>query len=184
MNAKLVIVQGEGQGQEISLKLPTVLGRSRDVGITVAHSLISRQHCEIYENDGQLVVRDLGSLNGTFVGETRITESALEPGGYLTVGDMTFQAVYGDFEEVEEVEEVEERGQFDFDGRAGRVEDLDDKVEEVEEVEEAPAATSGTDSIEQTIQVDRSALDAKMAEESEPAGPDDDDLSDFLKSLG
>ena len=169
MNAKLVIVQGDGQGREISLRLPTVLGRSRDVGITIAHSLISRQHCEIYENDGQLVVRDLGSLNGTFVGESRITESVLEPGGFLTLGDVTFQAVYGDFELVEEVEDVDDPAQFDF---RGGVE-----------------ATSETDSIDQTIQVDRPVKtppdDVPMAEDPEPvASDDDDDLNDFLKSLG
>jgi len=42
------------------------------------------------------MVRDMGSLNGTFVGESRITiETALEPGDLLTIGSVTFRAVYG-----------------------------------------------------------------------------------------
>ena len=40
------------------------------------------------------MVRDLGSLNGTFVNNERITESALGPGELLTVGTVTFRAVY------------------------------------------------------------------------------------------
>ena len=43
-----------------------------------------------------LMVRDLGSLNGTFVGETRIAEQAMpvKPGDLITVGPVTFRAVY------------------------------------------------------------------------------------------
>src|SRR5262249_41982084 len=37
---------------------------------------------------------DLGSLNGTFVNNERITESLLENGELLTVGTVTFRAVY------------------------------------------------------------------------------------------
>jgi predicted component of type VI protein secretion system len=58
------------------------------------HPLVSRQHCELYENGGQLMVRDLGSLNGTFVNNQRVTESPLPPGELLTIGTVTFRAVY------------------------------------------------------------------------------------------
>jgi predicted component of type VI protein secretion system len=57
---------------------------------------VSRQHCEIFEKDGYLVVRDLGSLNGTFIGEKRISEAVLRDGELLTVGTVTFRAVYSD----------------------------------------------------------------------------------------
>jgi pSer/pThr/pTyr-binding forkhead associated (FHA) protein len=55
---------------------------------------VSRQHCELFELNGQLMVRDLGSLNGTFVNNQRITESPLAPNELLTVGTVTFRAVY------------------------------------------------------------------------------------------
>jgi hypothetical protein len=46
--------------------------------------------------NGKLMVRDLGSLNGTFVGSARITsDSTLEPGSLLSVGPVTFRASYG-----------------------------------------------------------------------------------------
>jgi len=94
LNAKLVVVGGDVKTTEIKLKLPSTIGRGRGTSIVLPHPLISRQHCELYEADGRLMVRDLGSLNGTFVNNQRITESALDPGELLTVGTVTFRAVY------------------------------------------------------------------------------------------
>lgn len=94
MKAKLVVVGGDAKAAEVSLRLPTVIGRGRDVSLTLPHPLVSRRHCEIFESGGQLFVRDLGSLNGTFVGNDRVTESPLPPGELLTVGTVTFRAVY------------------------------------------------------------------------------------------
>ncbi len=93
--AKLVVVGGDAQQAEIDLKLPLLVGRGRDVALTVPHALVSRRHCEIIERTGRLVVRDLGSLNGTFVNNQRIeTEQILEPDQLLTLGTVTFRAVY------------------------------------------------------------------------------------------
>lgn len=94
MHAKLVVVGGDAKAAEINLKLPAIIGRGRNASLTLAHPLVSRQHCEIVEHEGRLLVRDLGSLNGTFVGNERITESILGPGELLTVGTVTFRAVY------------------------------------------------------------------------------------------
>ena len=95
MNAKLVVVSGETQSAEYAIALPAIIGRSRQANLTLGHPLVSRKHCELFESEGLLMVRDLGSLNGTFVGETRITsEAPLGAGGLLTVGPVTFQAVY------------------------------------------------------------------------------------------
>ncbi len=92
--AKLVVVGGDVKTTEIKLKLPSTIGRGRGTSIVLPHPLISRQHCELYEAGGQLMVRDLGSLNGTFVNNQRITESPIAPGELLTVGTVTFRAVY------------------------------------------------------------------------------------------
>jgi pSer/pThr/pTyr-binding forkhead associated (FHA) protein len=96
MDAKLVVVAGDTKATEIKLRLPSTIGRGRDATLTVPHPLVSRQHCEIFEKDGFLVVRDLGSLNGTFIGDERITEAVLHDGELLTVGTVTFRAVYQD----------------------------------------------------------------------------------------
>ncbi len=96
MEAKLVIVSGAQKPTEFKLKLPTVIGRSRSVDLPLGHSLVSRQHCQLFEDGGRLKLRDLGSLNGTIKNGARITdETVLEPGDRFTVGPVTFEAVYG-----------------------------------------------------------------------------------------
>src|SRR5205823_5330562 len=92
--AKLVVVGGDVKTTEINLKLPSTIGRGRGTSIVLPHPLISRQHCELYEAGGKLMVRDLGSLNGTFVNNQRVNDSAIAPGELLTVGTVTFRAVY------------------------------------------------------------------------------------------
>ncbi|MBU4399812.1 MAG: FHA domain-containing protein, partial [Planctomycetes bacterium] len=78
----------------VALKLPTVIGRGREAGLTVAHPMISRRHCELFEADGLLMVRDLGSLNGTVIDGRRIKESPLPPEGKFAIGPLTFRAQY------------------------------------------------------------------------------------------
>jgi predicted component of type VI protein secretion system len=94
LNAKLVVVGGDVKTTEIALRLPCTIGRGRGTTIVLPHPLVSRQHCELFESGGQLMVRDLGSLNGTFVNNERVTESPLPPGELLTIGTVTFRAVY------------------------------------------------------------------------------------------
>ena len=94
LNAKLVVVGGELKTGEFALRLPATIGRGKGIAIVLAHPLVSRKHCELFESGGQLMVRDLGSLNGTFVNNQRVSESPLKPGELLTVGTVTFRAVY------------------------------------------------------------------------------------------
>ena len=105
MNAKLLVVVGKTTKREVDLQLPAVLGRSREADVTVAHPLISRRHCEISEDNGVLVLRDLGSLNGTMIGGRRIEFSALMPEAEFAIGPLTFRVLYdydGDLESVPE----------------------------------------------------------------------------------
>lgn len=78
--------------------LPLTIGRSRDNQVALSHPLVSRVHCELFERDGKLFVRDLASTNGTFVGSKRVDECELRPGALLTIGVVTFRAVYGDYD--------------------------------------------------------------------------------------
>jgi hypothetical protein len=76
MNAKLLVVKGAKKAT-IRLRLPTIIGRSSAAAVKVPSSLVSRQHCEIAVSGGELVVRDLGSANGTFVNDERIDAPTL-----------------------------------------------------------------------------------------------------------
>ncbi len=91
MQMKLVVTAGASKSGEITINPPMTLGRSRDADLTLRHALISRKHCEIVESQGAIIVRDLGSLNGTYVGGQRINEAALTAGDELTVGSVTFR---------------------------------------------------------------------------------------------
>ena len=101
MQAKLVIVGGEDASRQFELRLPSIIGRSRSTDITLGHPLISRHHCEVFEAAGRLMLRDLGSLNGTFVGESRLSSEpiALQPGEQFSLGPVTLQAEYRAAEE-------------------------------------------------------------------------------------
>jgi pSer/pThr/pTyr-binding forkhead associated (FHA) protein len=95
LKAKLVVVGGDAKAKEVNLKLPCVIGRGREATLTLPHPLVSRQHTEIFEKDGKLFVKDLGSLNGTFLNNKRlVAEQPLEPNQLLTLGNVTFRAVY------------------------------------------------------------------------------------------
>ena len=94
MDAKFLIVNG-AKPAVIRLRLPTVVGRSNAATLKVRNSQISRKHCEIDEYEGELVVRDLDSSNGTFVNGQRISEMTfLSPGDELRVGPLTLRAEY------------------------------------------------------------------------------------------
>lgn len=95
LKAKLVVVGGDAKSKEVNLRLPTVIGRGRDVSLTLPHPLVSRRHTELFEKDGHLYVKDLGSLNGTYVNNRKInSEQRLGPNELLTLGNVTFRAMY------------------------------------------------------------------------------------------
>jgi predicted component of type VI protein secretion system len=94
MEAKLTVVGGKASKKTIALSPPTKIGRSQDADLTIPHPMISRRHCEVFEADGLLMVRDLGSLNGTMIGGRRVKEAPLPPQAEFTVGPLTFRAEY------------------------------------------------------------------------------------------
>jgi pSer/pThr/pTyr-binding forkhead associated (FHA) protein len=94
MEARLTVVAGKANKKSITLRVPTKIGRSRDADLTIPHPMISRRHCEVFETDGLLMVRDLGSLNGTMVAGRRIKEAPLPPQAEFSVGPLTFRAEY------------------------------------------------------------------------------------------
>jgi FHA domain len=94
MRPKLVLVAGKADKAEIRLRLPTIVGRTGDAGLMIAHKTVSRRHCELFERYGMLFVRDTGSRNGTLVDNAPIKESMVKPGHTLTIGPLTFRADY------------------------------------------------------------------------------------------
>jgi FHA domain-containing protein len=64
----------------------TLVGRSPECDIFLDDVTVSRRHAELQRVDEQLVIRDLGSLNGTFVNRRRIESAVLEDDDELQIG--------------------------------------------------------------------------------------------------
>ncbi|QOJ00730.1 MAG: FHA domain-containing protein [Phycisphaeraceae bacterium] len=91
MDATLILVRPDGKSQEVPLKKPRiVVGRQEDCQIRIPEGSVSRQHCEFRVNDTQVVLKDLGSSNGTFCNRRRITQTELAPGDLISVGPCVF----------------------------------------------------------------------------------------------
>jgi pSer/pThr/pTyr-binding forkhead associated (FHA) protein len=93
MNYVLQVVRG--RSTSTTLKLTdnvTSLGRHDDCVIRIKSAQVSRRHCELYEVGAQLMLRDLGSSNGTYVNGKRVTgEVSLKHGDEVTVGAVTLR---------------------------------------------------------------------------------------------
>jgi len=85
--ASLVMRNGPQAGAAMSLEADvTRLGRSTDGEISLDDITVSRRHAEVLRDGSSYVVRDSGSLNGTYVNNTRIDEVALVQGDELQIG--------------------------------------------------------------------------------------------------
>lgn len=91
MSVALVLVTPDGKQTEIPLRKPVqIIGRQTDCQIRIPSGAISRHHCEVHVDGPRVSVRDLGSSNGTFVNKRRVTQSDLNPGDLIAVGDLVF----------------------------------------------------------------------------------------------
>lgn len=71
---------------------PVVLGRDPGCDVQVADAGVSREHCDVRLVGAMVVVRDLGSKNGTFVDGVPITQAqVLPPSSQLQVGNHAFR---------------------------------------------------------------------------------------------
>src|SRR5205807_7942000 len=69
-----------------------VIGREENSFIRMTSTDVSRQHCSLTPTDKGLLVRDLGSQNGTIVNNVRIeAETLLQPGDFLQIGPIQFE---------------------------------------------------------------------------------------------
>jgi transcriptional regulator with PAS, ATPase and Fis domain len=77
----------DGAAVEARLALrPLVIGTGADCDLVVVDPRVSRQHCELRLTRKGIVLRDLGSKNGTLVGKVAIKEALLPPSVPVTLG--------------------------------------------------------------------------------------------------
>src|SRR5207302_9010658 len=93
VRAQLLPLDG-GKPIEI-LKDMIVVGRKDDCDLNLDHKSVSKLHCVIVKTDGLLLVRDLGSTNGTRVNGQRIRRAALLPNDKLTIANFHYRILLG-----------------------------------------------------------------------------------------
>lgn len=93
MLVRLKVTHGPSAGKEIKIvQTPFVIGRQDDCQLRPKSDAISRRHCELVIVDSQLIARDLGSKNGTYVNGDRIVgDRVLRFGDHLKVGPLEFE---------------------------------------------------------------------------------------------
>jgi two-component system, NtrC family, sensor kinase len=83
----LFVIQGRDQGTRFRLDGETVtLGRGTSNEVQLHDTEISREHAEIKRRGSALIIRDLGSSNGTFVNGQPVKEHELKTGEQLQLG--------------------------------------------------------------------------------------------------
>jgi pSer/pThr/pTyr-binding forkhead associated (FHA) protein len=111
MRAQLIPVEG-GAPIEIVKDL-TLVGRKEDCDLRLDHKSISKMHCVIVKTDGLLLLRDLGSTNGTRVNGQRVRRAALLPNDQLTIAGYKFRVWFGPDEPAPQVQPHEHTQQLD-----------------------------------------------------------------------
>lgn len=89
----LVVVRGPSAGARFLLDREVItIGRHPDADLFLDDVTVSRNHAEIHLTSDGPMLRDLGSLNGTYVSGSRTDEHVLSTGDELQVG--RFKLVY------------------------------------------------------------------------------------------
>lgn len=86
-SALLIVQRGPNMGARFLLDAPrTTAGRHPSSDIFLDDVTVSRKHAEFIAQEGGFLVRDVGSLNGTYVNRQRIESVALNAGDEVQVG--------------------------------------------------------------------------------------------------
>jgi hypothetical protein len=91
---QLVADGGWLSGKSFNIEHHAVLGRDAQCNITIAGKHLSRRHAELFVQSNQLIIRDLNSVNGTFVNDKKIIEIELNPGDSVRF-DALYFVIYG-----------------------------------------------------------------------------------------
>lgn len=94
MKVSLIVVQGKPEGKVIPLNGPVFrVGRGDGMHLRPNNEQVSRRHTEIRVEEQRVVIRDLGSRNGTYVNNERLEAEAdrdLRNKDLVQIGPLTF----------------------------------------------------------------------------------------------
>lgn len=91
MKVNLVFLRKDGTIQSFPLPSDvTFIGRRQDCDLCIPLPIVSRRHCEIYTEQGSLMVRDLHSRNGILLNDQPVEEARVKAGDVLKIGPIRF----------------------------------------------------------------------------------------------
>jgi len=90
---QLVVTQGALAGTKISLTdMPITIGRADDSTLVLTDDYASSRHARLMQRDGQWLVEDLGSTNGTYLDRSKVTgPTPVQPGAPIRIGKTTLE---------------------------------------------------------------------------------------------
>lgn len=97
-SALLIVRKGPNMGARFLLDAETTIaGRHPNSEIFLDDVTVSRKHAAFVRDGAGFLVRDLGSLNGTYVARERVDEAHLEPGQDVQIGKyrLTYHPFHG-----------------------------------------------------------------------------------------
>jgi len=89
----LAVIAGPDAGRIFPIEKPRVVIGREEVDVVLEDPEISRQHAAIEVAGDKVTVVDLGSANGTLIGETLVAEGPLENQGEFTIGGSTLMLI-------------------------------------------------------------------------------------------
>src|SRR5262245_27585761 len=93
MRAQLIPLEA---GEPITIvKDLTLVGRKEECDLRLDHKSVSKLHCVLVKTDGLLLLRDLGSTNGTRVNGQRVRRAALLPNDQVMIAGFKFRVHFG-----------------------------------------------------------------------------------------
>ena len=94
----VVLMTGPLQGTERDIVGSLTIGRSPDNGLQLNDLQVSRRHAVIQQTPAGTILRDLGSGNGTYIGDRRVLEYRLAEGDVVRIGpvEMRYESRVGD----------------------------------------------------------------------------------------
>jgi len=105
MDARLVMFRENGERRDFPMKSETTrIGRKVDCDIRIPLTEVSRHHAELRVQNDTVVLKDLGSANGTFVNNKRVKKAELSAGDHVVIGPVVFTVqINGQPEEIKPV---------------------------------------------------------------------------------
>ncbi|MCL2012788.1 MAG: FHA domain-containing protein [Cystobacterineae bacterium] len=92
--ARLAILEGPDAGKEVPfIGIRMVLGRASNLEIPLTDLAVSRRHVEFVRGENGVLLRDLGSGNGTLINGQRVTEQILSHHDVVTVGSTKLRYI-------------------------------------------------------------------------------------------